>query len=109
VQVVQGTAHSSGLEQLQLDKVIIRNALHHFSAIPDMLQSVKESLGPGGKLLLKESFPDLCGEGCCEDLLSEERLLEVLREAGFRLESEQLLIDPEGFTWKLLCLGTGDS
>lgn len=109
IRVVRGTESSSGLEFAQLDKVIIRNALHHFSAIPDMLQSVKESLKPGGKLLLKESFPELCGVGCCEYLLPENRLFELLEEAGFRLEREEILIDPEGFTWKLLRFSIGDS
>ena len=102
-ELVLGSSTSTGLESLRLDKVIIRNAFHHFDRPQEMLRSVKEALAPMGRLFIKEMPLERCRGQCCELLLSGTRLLQELQEAGFVIVRQQLVTEYDG-EWSLLML-----
>ena len=99
VSVVRGGVSTTGLLPNTLDKIIIRNAFHHFENAPSMLVTIQTSLKAGGELLIKEAFKDQCVGDCCTELISTNKFKQVLQEAGFELLREQVLIDPNGFNW----------
>lgn len=99
---VRGSAFSCGLEGATLDKVIIRNAFHHFDHPAEMLASVKASITPQGALYLKEMYREDCPNDCCERLLEKQVILDTLAAAGFEPAAEQMLTDEDGLTWWLL-------
>lgn len=98
---VLGESHSTRLEGQNLDAVIIRNALHHFEALPAMLAAIQQSLAPGGRLLIKETFIESCYGLCCPQLRSEAELLQALQEAGF-VVCRRSAIHADSTTWHLL-------
>jgi len=99
--VIRGTATSTGLEEQSLDAVIIRNAIHHFEYLDEMLYAVRQSLADGGRLLLRERFREYCIDGCCPDLLPEWRLRSHLEQAGFYLVDSREVHGPDG-AWTLM-------
>lgn len=56
IKVVQGKINSTQIEGQNLDVIIIRNTFHHFMQPDAMLQSIRKSLRPGGRLMLLEQF-----------------------------------------------------
>lgn len=106
--VVAGQPSRAGLESLQLDQVIIRNAFHHFDFPEEMLTSIRQSIKPEGTLFVKERYAEDCGDNCCYQLKREETIMELLTAAGFELLRETTLIDDGGTRWHLLALGLGE-
>lgn len=98
---VLGESYSTGLEGQGLDVIIVRNALHHFNELPAMLSSIKASLGPEGRLLLKETFTESCYGLCCPDIRPEAELIHTLEQAGFVL-NRRSSIQETSTTWHLL-------
>ncbi|MCB9082419.1 MAG: class I SAM-dependent methyltransferase [Lewinellaceae bacterium] len=90
---VLGTIESPRLHPSRVDVILMRNALHHFSAPEAMLQAIREALVPGGTLYLRERFADSCAVDCCPDLWSRSKLIDVMAQAGFRLLRQQTLRD----------------
>lgn len=96
LRTVLGDEHSAHMEGLDLDKVIIRNAFHHFSEKEEMLASVKESLTSDGRVYLLEEVRELkntVDKVICFHALRKKRILKILGKNGFRLEREITLGD----------------
>jgi SAM-dependent methyltransferase len=95
---VNGKKKSTELEPGSVDKIIIRNSFHHFSHKSEMLASIKESLAPGGDLLIIEPLSvDAPGE--CPVMLTRDELRKVLTENGFRVVEEKM---PDYYFWVML-------
>ncbi len=92
VTFVKGTKKSTGLEGLDLDAVLLRNALHHFSRQEDMIRSVIRSLKEGGKIILIESLRELDNDGdICKKAMSKKELMEVLKAFNLKIVKERVL------------------
>lgn len=98
---ILGASRHTQLEGEQLDVIIIRNALHHFEELPEMLISIRKSLAPNGRLLLKETFIESCYGLCCPAIRSEKEILAALEKAGFK-KQDSSLIHEQTTTWHLL-------
>jgi ubiquinone/menaquinone biosynthesis C-methylase UbiE len=88
-ELIEGKKSSANLPENQFDKVIIRNAFHHFSKKEKMLVSIKEALKKDGKLYLYE--PVLTTGSNCKMVMSKEDLLVEIEKGGFVLEEEGLV------------------
>lgn len=99
---VAGDERSTGLENAGLDKVVIRNAFHHFDAADDMLRSIRQALYPHGVVYLKELYREDCGDGCCEKALPEAVVKARLATGGLEVVAEQTVTDRENRQWRLL-------
>jgi SAM-dependent methyltransferase len=84
--VVKGTDESTKLEGMSLDKIIIRNAFHHFDRPDRMCQSIKAALKPGGQLFLFDPVPEFreVGRGC-KHALPGDQMVEMVERNGFEL------------------------
>ena len=97
---VLGSESSVMMGDTKVDKVIIRDAFHHFSQPKAMLQSIQNTLKPTGKIYLLEQFTDDSSTEC-EYAYSQEELYEVLKGNGFkvvkniRLASEYHILEIE--------------
>lgn len=98
---IRGTATATGLEDQELDAVIIRNAVHHFEHLEEMLYAIRQSMAEGARLLLRERFREDCREDCCPLLISREALYRRLERAGFHLTDQREISAPDG-PWTLL-------
>ncbi len=98
---ILGSSSSTGLEGMALDKVLIRNAVHHFDRLEEMLLAVKESMREDGWLFVKEMYQPDCRNHCCNELKSAAQLLPVFEKVGFQLSESQLLEEFDG-DWHLL-------
>lgn len=56
VSMIKGGRRSTSLEGYDLDKIFLRNTLHHILYTEDMLLSIENSLKSDGMLLVKESI-----------------------------------------------------
>ncbi len=99
---VLGTEGCTGLEGKALDKIIVRNAFHHFKRPQEMLHSIKQSLAQDGKLFLRERYLENCGDQCCENTMSRSAIAVEMREAGFELLEKNVLEDRYGMKSHLL-------
>lgn len=99
---ILGASGNTGLGNTQFDKVIIRNAFHHFSHARDMLQSIREALLPEGRLYIKERYLGECREDCCEFAMEEDEVKAALRSGGFHLLEERSIIDENSHRWHLM-------
>lgn len=98
---IRGTATATGLEKQELDAVIIRNAVHHFEHLEEMLYAIRQSMADGARLLLRERFREDCREDCCPLLISRQALYHRLEKAGFHLVDRREINAPDG-PWSLL-------
>ena len=98
---VLGSSSSTGLEGVNLDKIIIRNAMHHFDQPLKMLASIDKSLKGGGTLFVKEKFEHACHFGCCPFLFAENRFLQLLKDTNFTLVNRTTMIGKDRDLWHL--------
>lgn len=68
----------------KVDKIIVRNTLHHFKKKDKMLASIKETLKPAGKLFINESVLDPAKKRQCKSAMTEAEIKQVLSKAGFK-------------------------
>lgn len=91
INIVKGEKKSTNLRE-KVDKIIIRSTFHHFKDKKAMLQSIKESLKPNGRLFLKEAIADKFRnkkDRPCNDIMKEKKIKSYLKKAGFQLVKEQ--------------------
>jgi SAM-dependent methyltransferase len=95
---ILGRKKSTGLEGVQLDKIIIRNSFHHFSSQPTMLAAIRQSLMPDGDLYITDPTlqPDKKPE--CDKIMSLEALRAVIEANGFKIIEEKQLKD---WSWRM--------
>ncbi len=92
--VVKGHKYSCGLEGKELDKIILRKVLHHFSDEKEMLQSIHQSLKPGGELLIYEAVSDFNKkEATCNKIISKATLKTIMTNNGWELKTEERVGD----------------
>jgi len=90
IEAIKGTKSKTGLRENQFDKIIIRNAFHHFSKKEKMLESIKQSLSENGKIYLYEPILVPSGNGnSCDKVLDKRYLVTIIEENGFLLEEEK--------------------
>jgi SAM-dependent methyltransferase len=88
----QGTYYSIGLNELNLDKVIIRNSFHHFKKPRKMLRSIKLALKPKGELYLYELVPPMDKEDWrCKEVMKTEKIIKKCKKSGFILVEEKMV------------------
>jgi SAM-dependent methyltransferase len=105
---VAGQPTRTGLASLQVDRLIIRDAFHHFDYPEEMLTSIRQSMRPGGLLYLIERFLEDCGGNCCYRQMDEATIKDLLTASGFELRREMTIIDDDGIPWHLLSLAAGE-
>ncbi len=83
--VVIGNESSTDLPSKLFNKVIMRDALHHFSLMDQMLIDIKRILKHKGKLFLFEQLklPNIVNENLCIGVMNKEVLLDLLTRNGF--------------------------
>lgn len=104
--VVAGNSRSTRLEGLALDKVIIRDAFHHFEHPAAMISSIQRSLQLQGRVFLFERYREECQVNCCPQLLTRTQLLRPWQQQGFRLLAETPIYHQESW-WVVIALGRG--
>lgn len=100
VNIVKGTKSKSGLGTKKYDRIILRLAFHHFSRKKAMLRSIRNNLGKNGMLFLKESTTDRFSTGC-RKRLTEEKILELLKQEGFELRDRMELEESTLFAFSI--------
>lgn len=86
INLVQGTDKMTKLEGKNLDLIIIRNAFHHFSKKKKMLNSIKKSLKPGGRLVVKDPVIEYkMGDYLCNKAMPLAELIRTIEANRFRL------------------------
>ncbi len=83
-----GTHHQTNLPANFFDKILIINSLHEFIFVNEILQDIKKSLKPSGKLFIEEQITKTSGEiheGCGRPLFTQDELIDCLERNGFEL------------------------
>lgn len=90
IQLVRGQAGRTGMPKRSVDKVIMRQVLHHLSAPELMLRDIRQNLRADGQLFLLESYAELCNL-CCADSWTRSRIQATLEEHGFQQTKEHAI------------------
>jgi ubiquinone/menaquinone biosynthesis C-methylase UbiE len=97
--VIRGAADDPKLPQDSLDAVLIVNAYHEMPQYQSMLRHIRESLKPGGRLVILDNMPHRTGQRPREKqtnnhVLSPDLAAAELQAAGFHiLDREDAFID----------------
>lgn len=92
ISIIKGEKKTTNFEGGKYDKIIIRNSFHHFSNKDKMLESIRRSLKPNGRLYLNEPIKELDPEEkICKDLLTKEKLINEIERNGFDIEKQEQL------------------
>lgn len=84
--IVIGNDSSTNLQANSFNKVIIRDALHHFHSVEKMLQEIIKIMEPESELMLIEPIRGQNNiYSVCEGAMTEEELLNLLFNNGFEL------------------------
>ncbi len=100
--VIEGTAKETGAIDQKFDKIIIRNAIHHFTYPHAMMEAIVQSLKAGGEIFIMERYEESCTEGCCADLWTSVQLKSFLRKKGLFLKEELLVPLENGWKYWIL-------
>ena len=90
---ITGEKKSTSLENVQLDKIFIRNSFHHFSKKDKMLLSIKASLIPDGDLYIFDPILESGQKFGCRHIISKKEIVDHLNKNGFKLIDEKHHID----------------
>lgn len=91
-QLLEGTAGRIGLDGKQVEAVLLRNTLHHFSQAGEMLQNIQQVLLPKGKLyILEDLLVEESGYRHCEASMSYDEIVSLLAIEGFSLLADHSL------------------
>jgi len=92
-----------------LDAVLIVNAYHEMPKYPAMLQHIRESLKPGGRLVIVDNNPTRTGSRPREKqtnnhVISPDLVAPEIQAAGFRIVDRQngFIDDPDSESWHWL-------
>jgi hypothetical protein len=103
--IVLGENEATNLPSNTFNKVILRDALHHFKSPIKMLVDIKRIIKLNGKLLLFESIrnPQVANSNLCRGSMMKEELVKLMLENGFVLTLEKFTEnDRFWFEFKLL-------
>jgi SAM-dependent methyltransferase len=89
--ITLGDSVSSGLPAKTFDKVLVRDALHHFKHREEMLNNLRSLLKPGGKLLVFEPLriPGAVNQNLCPGAMTRDELLQLMSRNGFSVKREE--------------------
>jgi SAM-dependent methyltransferase len=100
---INGGPASTKLENQELDLIIMENVFHHLLDQPTFLQSMLNSLGERGEIVIIEEFLDSGREGSsCKDLMAREQLIILFEKMGLKVLREAPL---ERQYKTMLCFG----
>jgi len=111
VTVVRGVADDPTLAPQSVDAVVIVNAYHEMPRYREMLRHIRESLRPGGRLVIVDNRPQRTATRAREKqtanhVLSIDLAVAELTEAGFRVvrREDAFIEDPdsESVHWMLV-------
>ena len=76
-----------GLEPQSVDVIFLSDTYHHLSNRVDYFRKLSRSLKPNGRIVIVDFYkrPLPVGPEAVEDKVSEETIIEELRQAGYRL------------------------
>jgi len=89
--VIKGKKNSTNLEGKVYDKIIIRQTLHHFKKMDEMLASIKKSMDKNTELYLFETYRDDFEneeDMHCDALMFKKDILKAMTRNGLQLISE---------------------
>jgi len=73
----------------KVNKIIIRNSLHHFSHKDEMLKSIKNSLENDGSVFIYESLKNEIDVTSCKKKMYEGEIKDLMERNGFSLKKEK--------------------
>jgi len=88
--VVIGNDSSTSLRDHMFNKVVIRDALHHFKSMDIMLSDIKRIMKSNAKLILFEPIRgrNINEETLCKGAMTVDNLIKLLNKNGFVLARE---------------------
>ena len=97
--IVIGTDSLTNLQDHLFNKVVVRDALHHFKSKDAMLMDIKRIMKPNARLILFEPIRgrNINTETLCKGAMTVEVLLSLLNKNGFILTRE--LSQSVGGSW----------
>ena len=96
---IKGKNKTTRLENIKLDKVLIRNSFHHFSHQPEMLASIRQSLLPDGDLYIADPFLNPFSPFSCKKVMQLDDIKNTVLENGFEIKEEKY-----NYGWKWIYL-----
>lgn len=91
-QIIKGAKQNTNLENLNLDKIILKNTFHHFTKKDKMLKSIQKSLKPDGVIYIYESlYRTEEDKKSCLKIMSEKNIIKFFSSYGFALVDSQYL------------------
>lgn len=97
--LLKGGETTTGAEELIFDQIIIRNTVHHFTQPAAMLASVKQSMGPGSRLIIREAFAGTSARNGCEERMERQAFEALLEGSGFVLKNRRKRSSSSGTYW----------
>ena len=90
-EIILGNDDSTKLPANTFNKVILRDALHHFKHPIKMLEEIKRIIKPNGKIFLFESIinPNIEDQNLCKGSLTNDELIKLMLENGFTLTKQE--------------------
>lgn len=81
-----GTEFSTNLPSQQYNKVIARDAIHHFSHPDSMLVDLKRIMKPNARLIVYEPLkhPKIDEKNLCKGVMTKKEFLQLMKRNGFR-------------------------
>jgi len=84
--LIKGDKKNTNLPE-KVDKIILRNAFHHFSKKKQMMKSIKSALKQDGLLLISETLKTKDSQDC-DKRMDEKKLKSEFKKYGFILVEE---------------------
>ena len=90
---LKGTEKSVAVPGVVADRIILRDAFHHFKYPEEMLASIADQLSDDGYLVLLEATTDLARDkkNLCRDAISQKKILEIMTMNGFVLVEKKIV------------------
>jgi predicted methyltransferase len=106
IRVRLGASDDPRLPAGAVDRILVSNTYHEFTNAGDMLERMRKSLRPGGRLVVLDrsaAGADAAGEGA-DHIVSPERVRRELGEHGFKLSEydDRFVVRPGGESWWLI-------
>ena len=86
--LVEGGKKNANLPE-KVDKVFIRNTFHHFSKKEQMLNSICNSIQPGGRIYIYETLKDPHDPNACKHRMYDQEIKSFFLDYGLVLENEK--------------------
>lgn len=95
---VWGRKKATKLESFRFDRIIIRDAFHHFTKKEAMLASIRKSMDGDFQLIINEPMGELDPDTGCDDTLTSAQIRQILLANGLAILEEHV-IEEEKEIW----------